>query len=99
MFADMLDALDGGHEPMESFYDGYVVNAIMDACYRSAQSKRWEPVDLPRWRKSETPVARIGPKEYDADHWFIKEEKMPDGKLKVIIKEKAGGKVKQIVRN
>ena len=46
MFADMLDALDDGREPMETFYDGYVVNAIMDACYRSVKTKRWEPVEL-----------------------------------------------------
>ena len=26
------------------FYDGYVVNAIIDACYRSAESRQWEPV-------------------------------------------------------
>ena len=35
-----------GRAPQETFYDGYVVNAIMDACYRSAKSAtRWEPVD------------------------------------------------------
>jgi len=43
---DMLNALDSGQEPMENFYDGYVVNAIMDACYRSAKSKKWEKVEL-----------------------------------------------------
>ena len=44
MFTDMFDAMDGGDEPQETFYDGYVVNAIMDACYRSAESRpgsRW----------------------------------------------------------
>jgi predicted dehydrogenase len=46
MFTDMLNALDSGQEPMENFYDGYVVNAIMDACYRSAKSKKWEKVAL-----------------------------------------------------
>ena len=30
--------------PTETFYDGYVVNAIMDACYRSIESRRWERV-------------------------------------------------------
>ena len=28
----------------ETFYDGYVVNAVMDACFRSAKSRAWEPV-------------------------------------------------------
>jgi predicted dehydrogenase len=52
MFADMLDSLDNGTAPRETFYDGYVVNAIMDAAYRSAESKRWEPVRLDVWRGS-----------------------------------------------
>jgi predicted dehydrogenase len=40
MFTRMLDALDAGRQPEETFYDGYVVNAIMDACYRSVRSRR-----------------------------------------------------------
>src|SRR3954463_470080 len=28
MFADMFEALDGGREPMETFYDGYVVSSV-----------------------------------------------------------------------
>ena len=44
MFTDMLNALDAGTQPTETFYDGYVVNAVMDACYASARSGRWEPV-------------------------------------------------------
>ena len=39
MFTDMFDALDEGRAPRETFYDGYVVNAIIDACYRSAESR------------------------------------------------------------
>ena len=31
MFADMFDAIDAGPEPVETFYDGYVVNAVIDA--------------------------------------------------------------------
>ena len=40
--------------PQETFYDGYVVNAIMDACYRSAKSRAWEPIELFEWRGGET---------------------------------------------
>src|SRR4051794_37403223 len=29
MFADMFEALEGGREPMETFYDGYVVSSVM----------------------------------------------------------------------
>ena len=39
MFTDMFRALEEGRAPRETFYDGYVVNAIMDACYRSAKSR------------------------------------------------------------
>jgi predicted dehydrogenase len=49
MFLDMLDALDEGRQPMGTFYDGYVINAIMDAAYRSIESKSWEPVLLDDW--------------------------------------------------
>ena len=40
---------------METFYDGYVVNAIIDACYRLAESRRWEPVELEDWRGGGVP--------------------------------------------
>ncbi len=97
MFMDMLNAIDKGKAPMETFYDGYVVNAIMDACYASAKSKKWEAVHLPLWRGGDQKVEKIGPKEYDKDHWLIKEEKMPDGKLKVILKVKATEEIIQQV--
>ncbi|MFW5943266.1 MAG: Gfo/Idh/MocA family protein [bacterium] len=93
MMADMLNALDEEREPMETFYDGYVVNAIMDAAYRSMESKRWEAVELVDWRGSEESEAGVGMTEYDKDHFLIKQEKMPDGRTKLILKEKAGGRV------
>jgi predicted dehydrogenase len=90
MFADMLDALDAGRAPMETFYDGYVVNAIIDACYRSMKSGRWEPVELAEWRGEMGAEARG-----DAGLILIKREKMPDGRTKLIYKEKATGKIIQ----
>lgn len=48
MFADMFTAMDEGREPRETFFDGYVVNAVLDACYRSARSGRSEKVVLAR---------------------------------------------------
>ena len=54
MFSDMFRAIDEGGAPQETFYDGYVVNAIMDACYRSAKKHAWEPVELD-WRGGSTP--------------------------------------------
>ena len=93
MFTDMLDALDAGKKPMEDFYDGYVVNAIMDACYRSAASKRWEPVELELWRGAEGAQEKGGLTDYDDRHYLIKEETMPDGKTKLILKEKESGAI------
>jgi predicted dehydrogenase len=98
MFTDMLDALDGGTAPWETFYDGYVVNAIMDACYRSAKSRGWEPVELQEWRgKEKTEPVGVGV-EYDAQFLLIKEEKMPDGKVKLILKDKESGEIVQRIQ-
>lgn len=97
MMTDMLDSLDAGRKPMEDFYDGYVVNAIMDAAYKSIESKQWEPVIIDDWRGSTDADSGVKMSEYDADHFLIKEEKMPDGRTKLILKQKAGGKIIQKV--
>ena len=80
---------------METFYDGYVVNAIMDACYKSAESKKWEPVELEDWRGQTGLSDAKSLKEYDADHFLIKEEILPDGRKKVIIRNKQSGKISE----
>ena len=51
MMADVVSAFRDGREPRETFRDGYVVNAILDAAYRSIRSGHWEaivPDDTPR---------------------------------------------------
>jgi predicted dehydrogenase len=133
MFADMLDAMDGGRAPMETFYDGYVVNAVIDACYRSMKAGRWEPVELEVWRgKEELLPAEGGPKaagegktralgkpgrmrtgaggqtvaakpkksheagkraEKGDKLVLLKKERMPDGRTKVIMREKVTGRI------
>jgi predicted dehydrogenase len=97
MFADMLDALDEGRPPFETFYDGYIVNAIMDAAYRSAETKRWEPVEIDDWRGIEGVEETTTMKDYDDDHYLIKEEIMPDGVTKLILRNKATGEIIQKV--
>lgn len=93
MFTDMFDAMDSGSTPRETFYDGYVVNAIMDACYRSAASKLWEPVRLELWRGAGT-AAQAGEQiPFDEQYWLIKEETMPDGKVKRILKDRQTGEI------
>jgi predicted dehydrogenase len=96
MFRDMFDAIDGGREPMETFYDGYVVNAVMDACYRSAKSRTWEPVDLFEWRGGSTPRIAGEHDEYDGKV-VIKREVLPDGRVKMILKDPASGDFADVV--
>ncbi|HVL54143.1 MAG TPA: Gfo/Idh/MocA family oxidoreductase [Vitreimonas sp.] len=90
MFSDMFRALEAGGQPQETFYDGYVVNAIMDACYRSARSRAWEPIELFEWRGGETPRIGKQPETYDG-HVVIKREILPDGRHKLILKDEASG--------
>jgi predicted dehydrogenase len=95
MFTDMLDSLENKTEPRETFYDGYIVNAIMDACYKSVKTKKWENVELAVWRGREGIKAGIDLIDYDKDHYLIKKEVMPDGKTKIMLKEKATGNIIQ----
>ena len=89
MFADMFDALDGDRQPAETFYDGYVVNAVMDACHRSAASSRFEPVDL-EWRGGVTPRVARRAATHDG-RTVIKRETLPDGRVKLILKDETTG--------
>ncbi len=89
MFTDMFEAIDAGREPQETLYDGYVVNAIMDAAYRSAKAHAWEPVALD-WRGGTTPRIATTPEEYEG-HVVIKREILPDGRHKLILKDPASG--------
>lgn len=96
MFVDMFNAIDNGNAPMETFYDGYLVNAIMDAAYLSAETGKWEPVELEVWRGKEAGEGKAGKQiDYDEHHILIKEELLPNGEKKVILKEKATGKILQ----
>jgi predicted dehydrogenase len=84
MFTDMFDSMDSGTAPMETFYDGYVVNAIMDACFRSSETHAWAPVKLD-WRAGSTP--RISKKtQLFEGQAIIKQEVLPDGRVKLILK-------------
>jgi predicted dehydrogenase len=95
MFLDMFNAIDEGRKPMEDFYDGYVVNAIIDASYKSARTKKWELVDLDIWHGREG-VAKISSlKDYDVNHYLVKEERLPDGSVRLILKEKSSGRIIQ----
>ena len=93
MFMDMFNAMEKGVDPKETFYDGYVVNAIIDAAYKSAKTKLWEPVQLDIWRGQTGLTKESHLVEYDADHYLIKEEMTHYGTKKLILKHKTTGKI------
>jgi len=91
----MFNAWEKGEQCIETFYDGYVVNEIMDACYRSVKSKKWEPVNLDVWRGREKADSISAFEDFDEEHLLVKEEVMPDGSVKRILKDKVSGKITQ----
>lgn len=95
MFTDMFDAIDKGKQPQETFYDGYIVNAILDAAYKSAKTKQWEQVIIEDWRGSDEVKIKHELTSYDEDHYFIKEEILPSGEKKVIVKNKKTGSIEK----
>ena len=98
MFNDMFDAYEKGIQPRETFYDGYVVNAIIDAAYKSAKTKLWEPVQLPEWRGKRGLSKPSVYQAYDEKHWLIKEEILPNGDKKIIVKDKSTGVISEITQ-
>jgi predicted dehydrogenase len=93
MFTDMFAAMESGKTPMESFYDGYVVNAVLDACFKSAESRKWEPVVIDDWRAAAaTPRISLKPAMIDGMA-VVKEERMHGNKLKQILCDQSTGKI------
>jgi predicted dehydrogenase len=93
MFTDMFNSMEKGIEPKETFYDGYIVNAVLDAAYRSAKTKLWEPVKLEIWRGKVGVSKDSHLTEYDTDNYLVKEELTHYGAKKVILKNKHTGKI------
>jgi predicted dehydrogenase len=95
MFTDMFDAIEKKRQPSESFYDGYVVNAILDAAFLSAKTKKWEPVVLTDWRGEEATEEKQALVSYDDTYYLVKEEILPNGDQKIILKNKLTGEIIQ----
>jgi predicted dehydrogenase len=89
MFTDMFQAMETGRAPRETLYDGYVVNAVIDAAYRSAKSAAWEPVRLD-WRGGTTPRISRASETFEG-LVVIKREVLPDGREKLVLKDPASG--------
>jgi predicted dehydrogenase len=99
MFMDMFNAMEQGKQPKETFYDGYVVNSVLDAAYRSAKTKQWEPVKLDIWRGKVGVSKDAHLVEYDTDHYLVKEEVTHYGAKKLILKNKKTGKILERVES
>jgi predicted dehydrogenase len=56
MMADVVEAFREGRVPRETFEDGWIVNTILDAAYRSIKSGRWETVERDASLPSGSPV-------------------------------------------
>ena len=97
MFTDMFEAIEQNRPPAETFYDGYIVNAIIDAAYASAKSGAWEPVKIDDWRGSTNTKIATDFASFDEQYYLIKEEILPHGERKLILKDKTTGEV--IVRD
>lgn len=93
MFTDMFEAIDNHKQPAETFYDGYIVNAIIDAAYASAKTKKWETVQIKDWRGNYEAKANKQYTDYDENFYLIKEEVLPSGEKKIIIKNKKTGSI------
>ena len=93
MFTDMFDSIENNRQPQESFYDGYVVNAILDAAYASAKTKQWEPVIIEDWRGNDENYEKENFTSFDEEYYLIKKETLPGGETKIILKNKQTGQV------
>ena len=93
MFMDMFQSIEQKKQPRETFYDGYVVNAVLDAAYKSVKTKQWEPVKLDIWRGKSGVTKDSHLQEYDAENYLVKEEVTHYGAKKVILKNKKSGKI------
>ncbi len=95
MFRDMFQAIENNSQPKETFYDGYIVNSVLDAAYRSAKTKLWEPVELDIWRGKTGVTKKTSLTDYDSDYYLVKEETTHYGAKKLILKNKHSGKIEE----
>ena len=93
MFTDMFNSIEKNVAPKETFYDGYVVNAVLDAAYKSAKTKLWEPVQLEVWR-GKTGISKDSHLvDFDKEHYLVKEEVTHYGAKKLILKNKLTNRI------
>ncbi len=97
MFTDMFSAYEAGREPNETFYDGYVVAAVIDAFYRSIDEHAWVPVELD-WRHGSTPKMSTEPEKHEGND-VLKTELLPDGRERLIVRNPDSGEILDFITN
>ena len=55
-------------------------------------------MELDIWRGEEHAAVATGPRDYDETYLLVKEEVMPDGKTKLILKDKTSGRIVEQVK-
>ena len=89
------DCIRHDRTPEPSGEEGLADVRIVQALYRSAKSGQWEPVELD-WRGGTT--ARIEAKgELFEGSTVIKREVLPDGRVKLILKDPSGDYVDRVI--
>ena len=66
---------------------------MLDAAYKSAKTKLWEPVKLDIWRGRKGVTKDSHFVDYDAEYYLVKEEVTHYGAKKVILKNKKTNKI------
>lgn len=97
MFTDMFESYEAGREPNETFYDGYVVAAVIDAFYKSIEEHAWVPVELD-WKYGTTPKMSTEPEKHDGQD-ILKTELLPDGRERLITRDPATGEIHDFITN
>jgi hypothetical protein len=95
MFTDMFDAIENNRQPLETFYDSYIVNAILDAAFASVKSSQWEAVKIDDWRGEDEINETTHFEVYDDQYYLVKQELLPSGERRLILKDKQSGKIVQ----
>jgi hypothetical protein len=65
----------------------------LDAAYKSAKTKLWEPVQLDIWRGREGVNKDSHLVDFDAEYYLVKEEITHYGAKKLILKNKQTNKI------
>lgn len=99
MFMDMFNSFEKKLIPKETFYDGYIVNAVLEAAYLSVKTKKWEPIILDVWRGLNNIQKQSNLVHYDENYWLIKEEITHYGAKKLILKDKKTNQIIEQILN